>query len=164
MKENWKDIQGFENEYQVSDLGRVRCLRRYKVAGGLRKLTFNRQNEYFMVELWKGEERTTEYVHRLVAKAFIPNPENLPEVNHKNEIRWDNRVENLEWCTTQYNNEYSHGIKIYQYTLSGEFVREWKSASEVKRTFKYDDSCIRKAAKHYPNKTAYGFYWKNIEE
>jgi hypothetical protein len=103
--EIWKDIPGYENLYQVSNLGRVRKLplNRFNV---VKKLTI--MNGYFTTRLTKvRRQRKTSFVHRLVAEAFIPNPENKPFINHINECRRDNRVENLEWCTQGENNIHS---------------------------------------------------------
>ena len=161
--EIWKDIKGYEGKYQISSLGRVRSLRRYKVCSGYRKPIFNSVTNYFTVALYIGERRELKYIHRLVAEAFIPNPHNYPQINHINEIRWDNRIENLEWCTNQYNSEYSRGIKIIQRDKNLQFIKEWKSAREIKKELGFDDSSIRKAAKNFPRKRAYGFYWENKE-
>ena len=95
--EEWRTIEGFEN-YEVSNFGRVR------------KVEYIKQREDFngypIVNLYKGGEGKTMKVHRLVAQAFIPNPNNLPQVNHINEVKTHNTVTNLEWCSQQYNNSW----------------------------------------------------------
>lgn len=105
--EIWKDIDGFEGTYQVSNMGRVRSLTRrvwnYTKPGRVLK-PMAKENGYLQVYLSDGKIREKHaHIHRLVALAFIPNPEGLPEVNHKNLNKADNRVENLEWCTSRYN-------------------------------------------------------------
>lgn len=104
--EIWKDIEGYEGLYQVSNLGRVRSMN-YKNRGmvGLLKLS-TLSNGYNICGLWIDRIYKTKYIHRLVAEAFLPNPNNLPYINHKNEVKTDNRVDNLEWCTPKYNTNY----------------------------------------------------------
>ena len=104
VEELWKDIDGFEGKYAVSNLGNVYS---YKLKRNL-KFNKNRSGNYVGVVLFKEGKQYRFQVHRLVAQAFIPNPKNLPQVNHKNEIQNDNRVENLEWCTQQYNSTYNN--------------------------------------------------------
>lgn len=99
--EEWKNVIGYEGLYEVSNLGRVR-----RVNKGLLKLQNNQG--YNQVYLYKCGIRKGIRVHRLVAQAFIPNPDNLPEVNHKNEDKMNNSVDNLEWCTAKYNVNYGH--------------------------------------------------------
>lgn len=96
----WRDIEGHEG-YQVSDDGRVRN-HRYGHCRELKTRT-NRFTGYQFIII----QGATLTIHRLVASAFIPNPDNLPQINHKNEVKTDNRVDNLEWCTQAYNNDYS---------------------------------------------------------
>ena len=115
MMELWKDIDGFEGKYAISNLGNVYS---YYLGRNL-KFNKNRSGNYVGVVLLKDGKQYRFQVHRLVAKAFIPNPKNLPQVNHKNEIQDDNRVENLEWCDQQYNSTYNNlhkriGKKISQ--------------------------------------------------
>lgn len=102
--EEWKDIKGYEGHYQVSNLGRVRSL------GGTtwksEKLMSTERKNYERVGLYKDKRTKQLLVHRLVAEAFIPNPDNLPEINHKDENKLNNCVENLEWCTRHYNLNY----------------------------------------------------------
>lgn len=114
--------------------------------------------------------------HRLIAELFIPNPDNLPQVNHINEIKDDNRVENLEWCDNKYNSTYGTHVervrsattngklskKVYQYALDGSFVREFPSAKEVQRQLGYDNGTISKCC-HGKLKHAYGYVWRYAE-
>lgn len=110
--EEWRDIKGYEGKYQVSNLGRVRSLRdnfnrpREKILS----LQDDRQG-YKYVNLYKNSKPHTIKVHRLVAIHFIENPDNKPCVNHKDENKANNRVENLEWCTVAYNNCYGNRLK-----------------------------------------------------
>lgn len=106
MEEIWKDIKDFEGLYQISNLGRVKSLN-YNRTGKEKILSLlDNGSGYFKVCLCSNGKVKQLYVHRLVAEAFIPNPNNLPEVNHKSEIKSQNNVENLEWCTAKYNMNY----------------------------------------------------------
>lgn len=162
-KETWKMIPGYEGLYMVSNKGRVknfrtgRILRQHKTNCG-----------YFGVTLSKNGKVKLFSVHRLVAMAFIPNPYNLPEVNHINEDKTDNRVENLEWCTPEYNRNYGTRLKrvsgklskpIEQWSLDGKLIKVWPSAAEVRRQLGFDSSTITKCCR-LKQKTAYGFIWR----
>ena len=105
-KEVWRDIEGYEGLYQVSDSGRVKSLN-YRRSGkeGIIKI-WKRKDGYLQVQLSKDGKLKTHKVHRLVGQAFIPNPEWLPQINHKNEDKANNCVDNLEWCTREYNHSY----------------------------------------------------------
>ena len=169
-EEVWKDVSGYEGLYQVSDKGRVKSLwfgkERILKPGKLKK-------GYLQVSLSKNREMKGYKVHRLVCQTFLPNPNNLPEVNHKDEDKTNNKVENLEWCDRKYNNNYgNHNQKVFekttngklskpvlQFTKSGEFIQEWKSTMDVKRNLGFDQGhisqcCLGKL------KSAYGFIWK----
>jgi len=121
MEEIFKDITEYEGMYQVSDKGEIIGLDRFDSTGRFRKgitLTLERCNEgYLRVHLLKNSKATHFSVHRLVATAFIPNPGNKPQVNHKNGIKDDNRVENLEWATRSEN--MNHAVKILNRQLGG---------------------------------------------
>ena len=128
---NWLPIKNYEGLYEVSDTGLVRSVDRVLKVKNQKDRLFkgkeiylysNIQVEYKQVNLWKDNKACTLYVHRLVAQAFIPNPENIPEVNHINGNRQDNRVENLEWATSAENSQHAikHGLTVYTYRLSEE--------------------------------------------
>lgn len=119
-KEIWKDIQGYEGIYQVSSHGRVRSLDRIVERKGSsgnffvkgRVLTQSDDTHgYMKVNLTKHDQKRTFKVHRLVAIHFLDNPNNLPCVNHKDENKLNNNVDNLEWCTKEYNNSYGTKCK-----------------------------------------------------
>lgn len=158
MKEIWRtavvDGEPWEN-YQVSNLGRVMNLN-YRGTGKakLAKL-YKRKDGYLEVCLSKNKETKTCLVHRLVAETFLPNPENLPQVNHIDENKENNRVNNLEWKSPKDN--CNHGTRnerifekttngklskrVLQFTLEGEFIREWPSTRECERNG-YNHACV----------------------
>ena len=113
-KEIWKDIQGYEGYYQVSSMGSVRSCDRTIIDSVGRSHSYNGQiltpmtvaGGYLEVNLSKGDKRKPVHVHRLVAEAFIPNPDGLPAINHIDEDKKNNIVSNLEWCTYKYNANY----------------------------------------------------------
>ena len=164
-EEIWCPIKGYENIYEVSDKGRVKSLKFGKER--ILKLGITTDG-YLMVKLLKNGEMKPYRVHRLVAQTFIPNPDNLPQVNHIDENPSNNKVENLEWCDAKYNNNYgTHNQRmaekkskpVLQYTKSGEFVREWKSIKDAKRNLGFyhgniSSCCTAKL------KSANGFVWK----
>ena len=105
MKEDWKDIKDYESLYQVSNLGRVKSLRNNK-SKKEKILKPGNNRGYLYVPLYKEGKRKIYAIHRLVSEAFIENPNNFPCVNHKDENPSNNCVENLEWCSREYNNNY----------------------------------------------------------
>jgi len=119
QKEIWKDIKGYEGVYQVSNAGRVRSLDRFDRRGikkiGVIKTPQDNGNGYKYVQLKLDGTFKNHYIHRLVATCFIDNPNEYEQVNHINEIKEDNNVNNLEWCTREYNNNY--GTKPLKNTI-----------------------------------------------
>lgn len=168
--EVWRDIEGFEGIYQVSNLGRVRGLdriveqtngkqKRYKEKIKKQSIT---NDGYMYVSLCSKRY----LVHRLVAETFLPNTDNLPEVNHIDENKTNNKVDNLEWCDRRYNLIYSNLTKpVNQYTLSGEFVRRWDSMLEIQKTLGFFESCINVCVRHKQHHhSAYGFKWFYVDD
>lgn len=138
--EIWKDIIGFEGQYQVSNLGNVKSLARtilysdghkQHVRERILKASLNKYG-YLHLNLYTADKKQIKkLVNRLVAEAFIPNPNNLPQVNHKDENKTNNNVENLEWCDGLYNLSYGKATNkpkpVLQYTLDGELIAEHES-------------------------------------
>lgn len=186
QSEIWKDVPGYSGLYQVSNLGRVKSIERVDANKHLVRERIlkqsNRGNGYNVVVLYsKGHKMFA--VHRLVALAFIPNPDGLPQINHKNEIKTDNRVENLEWCTARQNANYGTNRErisrtrkcskrckddverrkrqIEQYDLSGNFIRRYDSISDAKieNGIPVNNGSLNACLKG-KQKTAYNYVWK----
>jgi len=185
----YKEIKGFEGLYAINIQGNVKSIERIVNCGsnGVRKIPekikkIGAVNGYPSVNLFKESKCYPHHIHRLIAIHFIPNPDNLPIINHKNGIKTDNRIENLEWCTYSDNitHAYENGLrekisplkgrfnehhpkskKIAQFNLDGTFMREWGSSKEVNRQLGFNNHNIRNCA-NGRIKTAYGFAWKFI--
>jgi hypothetical protein len=184
-EEIWKDILGYEGFYQVSNLGRVRSVDRI-VKGKFGSIQHKKgvmlapainTAGYYSVALTKNAKGKAFRVHRLVAEAFIPNPSNYPIINHKDENKLNNNVNNLEWCTYSYNTIYNNSIarrlsvknknrsygcekKVYQYNIDGHLIKTWKSLMEVSRELHVPwgniANCCRGGKYRH---TAYGYKW-----
>lgn len=163
--EFWQDIPGYEGLYQASTYGRII---RYKKPAPLN--TFRTGRGYPSVRLSNRLGKTF-YVHKLVALTFIPNPENLPQINHRDENKENNRVENLEWCTASYNNNFgthnsrmaaSKSKTVLQFDMQGNLVKRYASARNAERETGFDQSNISKCCRN-EFKQAYGFIWKYSE-
>ena len=150
--EVWKEIPGLPGYYQVSDKGRVATLKH-----GFRIYRPEKtKTGYYQVSI----ERKRYKIHRLVALAFIPNPAGLPQINHKNEIKTDNRAENLEWCTAKYNVNYGSCIKRRSKVVSkavrcietGEIFSSCKeSGRQMGLDFSHIAKCCRGVLPHHKN-------------
>lgn len=146
ISEEWKPIDEFPN-YAVSNKGKVMNLK----TGRILKHG-STPNGYAIVALCKGDGTKPKMItiHKLVATAFIPNPLNLPQINHIDEDRTNNDVVNLEWVSASKNirhSIYQRSCKINQLSLDGEFIRQWESSHEIKRELGFDNGSIIKSCK-----------------
>lgn len=173
MEEIYKDIKDLEGKYQVSNFGNILSLN-YRKTGRAELLKLvTTHKSYLKVGLYINGKKKIFFVHRLVAETFIPNPDNLPQVNHKDENKQNNSVDNLEWCTNEYNHNYGTRNErsakaningkcsktVLQLSLDGEFIKEWDSSMEIYRQLGYCNSFIGKCCKG-KRKSAYGFKWE----
>ena len=187
--EQWLPIDGFDGMYLISNYGRVKSLH-YKNTNQERILKPNTtKDDYQLVTLYKDCKPKWLYVHRLVAMYFITNPNNLPQVNHKDENKCNNHVDNLEWCDCKYNLNYgtrnekasksligkftgeNHprygkfskdnptSKKVIQITLDNQFVKTWDSMMDIKRKLGYNQGNISNCCKGR-QKSAYGYKWQ----
>lgn len=198
MEEIWKDIDGYEGLYQVSNMGRVKSLGRYKIARNnsisfmseIIKKTQISKKGYITVTLNNNKQRKTFKVHRLVAQAFLDNPDNLPQINHKDEDKTNNVIwvnddgsidynkSNLEWCDNKYNCNYgNHSINIskklkrhpsiiksvLQLNLNEEYVKIWDSSTDICEILGYNKTCISECC-NGKQKTDYGYKWVFADE
>ena len=168
MKEQWKTIEGYP-KYQVSNLGRVKSLS-YMRTGRENVLSLKQTRcGYMAFWLYRDGKRKMPLVHRLVAKAFLENPNNLPQVNHKDGDKTNNRVSNLEWCSQSENEKHAfitglkrkptNRFKVCQYDTSGNLIKLWDSAKAVKLALGISKTQIGKCARG-EQKTSHGFIWK----
>lgn len=134
--EEWRDIKNYEGRYQVSNFGRIKSLK-----GSEKILKLDCRRGYPYVVLRKNHNSRGIAVHRLVAKMFIPNPENKAQVNHIDGNKTNNKVENLEWCSPKENVIHSNrvlergrGKKIKQYDRQGNLLRVWLNAYQASET------------------------------
>lgn len=191
MEEIWKDIPGYENKYQISNLGRVKSFEnnKGKYRELIRKPRINKQGYYYL-GLWKHSKAKTFKIHRLVAQIFIPNPENKICVNHKDGNKLNNNVNNLEWVT--YSENTIHAIntglidingnsslfksgknnimygkkaptrrKVVQLDLNGNFIKEWDCIEDAQQ--KYNTRHISVVCRGQRKYTA-GYIWKYVED
>ena len=172
INENWKDIEGYNGLYQISNLGRVKSLN-YRNTGKekiLKPCKIN--NGYLLVALCKNGKSKHYLVHRLVAEHFITNPDNKSCIDHINTDRTDNRVCNLRWVTHKENinnpltiDKHLKKLKenfskpILQLTLTGELVKKWYSAAEAAKELGINQNCICQCCKG-KYKTANGYIWR----
>lgn len=186
-EELWKDIEGYEGIYQISNMGRVKVLPRFNGTGmrkeRIMKISINRLG-YQYLTLCKDKVKKKYLIHRLVAKAFIenPNPDKFNQINHIDENRLNNRYDNLEWCDAKYNMNYGNRIKRMvsniDYKQLGERMKNREDASkkvlnvttgevypsinEASRQTNTRASDICQVCKER-RKTANGFKWRYIE-
>ena len=164
MEEIWKDIEGFEGLYQVSNLGLVKRLVSIKCKKERILKQSKHLNGYYFVQLCKNGKSTYASIARTVAKAFCDPKEGCNEVNHINERKEINCATNLEWCDRKYNCNYGNRNKnisrpILQYALNGAFIKEWKSACQAQRETGIDQGSITRCCQH-KRIQARGYKWE----
>lgn len=183
MKEIWKDIPGYEGLYQVSNLGRVKSIKRevgiklFNIGWSTRTVpeSIRKQilysNGYLGVVLHKKREKKLGLVHRLVAQAFIPNPENKSEVNHIDGDKANNVVVNLEWCTRTENDRHSRLVlgnicgEAPKRVICVETGKVYHSTGEAARQTGISQSAICCVANHKKRyKTAGGYHWEYADK
>ncbi|MCL2215777.1 MAG: NUMOD4 domain-containing protein [Defluviitaleaceae bacterium] len=185
--EVWREIPGYEN-YAVSNLGRIKNIKPYLSKPGAKNRLLKPQEDkdgYFRVELCAKSKKKKYKVHRLVALAFLENPKSLPQINHKDECKQNNNVDNLEWCTEQYNKTYKNlhyrtakkrdytkvipkviaktKKRVNMFSMDGIFIRTYESQHEAGRQMgisnKSINSCCRGKAR-----AAGGYIWQDADE
>ena len=161
--EEWKPVKGYEGLYEVSNLGRVKSLNYRRTGKEEIMKVWNDSCGYLLVKLHKDGKCKYYTVHRLVAQTFLENPNNLPEVNHIDENKENNKASNLEWCTARYNMEYSHGKAVIGINKVSGLIIEFPSTKEAERQTGISQSHISACCKGKRYKSAGGFYWYYAE-
>ncbi len=176
MNEEWRPVKGYEGLYEVSDLGRVRSLN-WCGSGTMKVLVLGSHSAgYKQIYLHKDGNKKPHSVHRLVAESFLPNPKNLPQVNHKDLNKTNNCVENLEWCTASQNAIHYRRNSIIavgtrsskkrntcrpitQFDADGNIIGNWENCLTIKHSCGYNQTSIFECCEG-KRKTAYGYIWR----
>ena len=173
--EIWKDIKGYEGIYQISNLGNIKSLdhyirqrnNNYKLYHGKTLKPYMTSTGYYKIDLHNGKKRKIMLIHRLIANAFIPNPDDLPEVNHIDGNKTNNNIDNLEWCTRSDNIKHSYKNKLHihcpknkpvkQININtGQIINTYKSINDAARCLDLRHESISACAKGVTN--SYGGY------
>lgn len=183
MKEIWKDVKGYEGLYQISNTGRIKSLN-YRHTGKEKILRPDTTKKgYLRVALCKDGKIKNFRINRLVALHFIPNPNNLPQVNHKDEDKTNNYVENLEWCSIKYNNIYNDrhkkvaekntngkcSIPVVQIdSTTNKVINAYPSAMEAERQGRFNNGsinqCCKNKYKKEGNNIYKGYKWQYLHD
>lgn len=175
-KEEWRDIPGWEGVYQVSNKGNIVSLNYNRTRKRRLRIPRIGKGGYLYINLHKSGVTKTMKIHRIVAMTFIPNPKNLPQINHKDENKLNNNAENLEWCDSSYNNKYGSRPRkvldahkrngsskaeraVVKLDRHGTIVAEFVSISEAARQSCVSRSCIRDCVLGRQH-TCVGYFWK----
>lgn len=149
IKEEWKDIEGYFGLYQISNLGNIKSLGNGNSNNSKEKIlkTAKLKNNYLRVILSKDGKRKTHLVHRLVAEAFIPNPNNYEQINHRDEQKTNNASSNLEWCTPKQNTNYGTrnqrvAEKLSKQVICVETGKIYHSIQQIQRQLGFAHQCI----------------------
>ena len=185
INEIWKPIKGYENKYEISNLGNVKSIYLINRQAKIKREKILKQHivcGYFKIRLSRDNKTKNYLVHRLVAETFIDNPENKLQVNHKDGNKLNNNVDNLEWATRSenVNHAWLNGLhektratvrenmkkatntlkkKIEQYDLENNYIRSWDSISDASRSYNISPTNIKNACKGI-YKTSCGFIWR----
>ncbi len=166
--EEWRDIAGYEGKYQVSSLGNVRAMNYHREGRCQVLKPAMDKYGYLKLLLCKNGKHKNHSVHRLVAEAFITNAEGLEQVNHKDECKTNNCVDNLEWCSCEYNHSYgtrtarqaaAQSKPVQQFSLDGTLVAVWVSTHEAERVTGIYHSAICSCC-NGERHTAGGYKWQ----
>ena len=149
-----RDVKGYEGLYGITSCGRVYSYKNKKFL-----TPFYNTKGYLKVDLFKNGKSKQFFVHRLVAEAYIPNPNNLPQVDHIDNDKNHNHINNLQWITNRNNCRKSKNKPILQFDLNGNFIREWECTADVGNEVRHN---IRHCLKGRTN-SAYGYIWKYKE-
>ena len=174
VKEIWKPVKGYAGLYEVSNLGRLRSLPRKGTKGGIISATYSNTKHYAHVPLTKNAKGRTVSLHRIVAEAFIPNPENKPQVNHKDGNKRNNAVDNLEWATPEENMQHAFrtGLKDTKAAVAansrsvaqiieGKVIKTFSSVREAEKATGASNQNIIKVCQG-SRRMAGGFEWRYI--
>lgn len=186
MQEIWKDIEGYEGLYQISNFGRVKSF--CKSIAGKIIIQHLSCKGYYSVHLYKNGHMKNFTVHRLVAIHYIENKNHFPFINHKDENKLNNCVSNLEWCSPSYNTKYSFNLHpewpgnlskskkgkirgaykktrkpILQYSDGGKLIRAWDSCAQINRELHFHGWTVSECCRGN-RRTAYGYKWRYATE
>lgn len=159
--EIWENISGYENQYQVSNYGRIKSLKKNKPY--IMSPILGRTQDYYSIGLTQNGIKKQYSIDRLVAEAFIPNPNNYPEVNHKDENTKNNYVDNLEWVTHSQNVKHSahkQSHPVAQYNENLELIAKYESVAEASRQTGFARTNIASSIKR--NGKCHGYIWKYL--